>query len=172
MVHGYVFILTASKNHAADHNRTENFSEGGQSYTIKSQGKFYTCAGDGKTTFVSADDIARVAYHTLTNDKLLENTAYPILGTELLSHDEVAATLSKHLGREIVHVKLTPEQRRQGLLDAGVPEDIAGFLVYIESAVEKGGLFPLDVDDNLEKLTGQPPLSLDAWVQQNKAVWG
>ena len=48
----------------------------------------YTACGDGKIPFVSATDIAAVAFRTLTDEKP-HNTDYRVLGPDLLTYDEV-----------------------------------------------------------------------------------
>lgn len=72
----------------ANRNNIENFLEDGLRSLIKNQGKLYTATGNGKAPFVSADDIAAVAYRALTDEKS-HNTDYFILGPELLNYDEV-----------------------------------------------------------------------------------
>lgn len=72
----------------ANRNAIENFLEDGLRSLIKNQGKLYTATGNGKAPFVSADDIAAVAYRALTDEKS-HNTDYLILGPELLNYDEV-----------------------------------------------------------------------------------
>lgn len=55
---------------------------------LKKEDKIRSATGDGKIPFVSADDIARVAYRALTDEKP-HNTDHVILGLELLTYDEV-----------------------------------------------------------------------------------
>lgn len=50
--------------------------------------KVYSAAGNGKIPFIAATDIARVAFHFLTTEKL-PNADYILLGPELLTYDEV-----------------------------------------------------------------------------------
>jgi festuclavine dehydrogenase len=76
--------------HADD--RAENFSEMAHLYTIRDEDKIITATGDGKLPFVSADDIATVAFRALT-DKVAHNTDHLILGPELLSYDEVSSSI-------------------------------------------------------------------------------
>lgn len=71
---------------------TENFLEDGLRFLIKDQGKVSTATGNGKAPFVSADDIAAVAYRALT-DKKSHNTDHVILGPELLNYDEVRSNI-------------------------------------------------------------------------------
>lgn len=68
----------------------ENFCCPGelQHTAIKDESKIYSAAGDGRVPFVSADDIARVAFHALTDEKP-HNTDHIILGPELLTYDQV-----------------------------------------------------------------------------------
>jgi festuclavine dehydrogenase len=66
----------------------ENFSEGQHQPTIRDNFQFYTASGDGKVPFVSADDIANVAFRALTDEKS-HNTDHLILGPELFTYDEV-----------------------------------------------------------------------------------
>jgi festuclavine dehydrogenase len=66
----------------------ENFSEMQHMRTIQDQDSITTATGDGKVPFVSADDIAAVAFRALT-DKVAHNTDHLILNSELWSYDEV-----------------------------------------------------------------------------------
>jgi festuclavine dehydrogenase len=70
----------------------ENFSEQQHLPTIRDASQIITAAGDGKLAFVSADDIADVAFHALTDDKA-HNTDHLILGPELFTYDEVSIFL-------------------------------------------------------------------------------
>jgi festuclavine dehydrogenase len=57
--------------------------------TIRDEDKIITATGEGKVPFVSADDIATVAFRALT-DEVPHNTDHLILGPELLSYDDVS----------------------------------------------------------------------------------
>jgi ergot alkaloid biosynthesis protein len=66
----------------------ENFSEQAQKSTIQGQSRIYSACGDGRIPFVSAGDIAAVAFRALTDEKS-HDTSYRILGPELLTYDQV-----------------------------------------------------------------------------------
>jgi festuclavine dehydrogenase len=70
---------------------TENFSEMQHMLSIRDEDKIITATGEGKVPFVSADDIAAVAFHALT-DELPHNADHLILGPELWSYDEVSSS--------------------------------------------------------------------------------
>lgn len=67
----------------------ENFSEQEHVASIVEQNAIYTATRKGKLPFVSADDIARVGFHALTDEEP-HNTDHVILGPELLSYDDVS----------------------------------------------------------------------------------
>jgi uncharacterized protein YbjT (DUF2867 family) len=66
----------------------ENLIEPGLIYTITQMNSIFTAAQDGQIPFISADDIADVAYHALT-DAQAPNCDLRVLGPELLTYDDV-----------------------------------------------------------------------------------
>jgi len=67
----------------------ENFSEDPRFiHSIRNTRTIYTCAGDGRMPFVSLDDVSRVAFRALTDQKP-HNCDHILLGPESLSHDQV-----------------------------------------------------------------------------------
>jgi hypothetical protein len=87
----------------------------------------------------------------------------------ILSSVQIASKLSKHLGREIVHVKLSESERFKKYLDTGFPEFLARLLVSLEVGTARG--MEDRLSDDVERVTGKPPQKFDDWVQENKAVW-
>lgn len=82
---------------------------------------------------------------------------------------QIAAKLSRHLGREIVHVKLTDEERVQKLLSLGLPQHLAGFLVSLERTAADG--MEERMNDVVEQVTGRPPRTFDSFLQEHKTAW-
>ena len=82
---------------------------------------------------------------------------------------QIAAKFSGCLGREVVHVKLSEEQRVRRYLDVGMPEHYAKMLTYLEVTTANGA----EERSNgvVERVTGRPPQKFDAWVEENKAAW-
>jgi festuclavine dehydrogenase len=62
--------------------------EPGLVYTINHLNSIFTATQDGKIPFISADDIAEVAYHALIDEKA-PNCDLRILGPEILTYDDV-----------------------------------------------------------------------------------
>jgi festuclavine dehydrogenase len=150
---------------------------------IKAENKIYTATGDGLVPFVSASDIAAVAFRLLTDEKPPAEIDYRVVGPEELTHDQVlsykdypkltfahqiAAKLSKCLGREVVHVKLSEESAAQ-YMKSGMPEGFSKFMANIEVQTKHGleaGLY-----NTVEKVTGRSGLTFDEWALENKERW-
>jgi uncharacterized protein YbjT (DUF2867 family) len=135
---------------------------------INTEGKILLPAGKAKTSFIDTRDIADVIVRLLTTDDL-DNRAFDITGPQALDHDEVAAVLSRVSGRPIQYQEITPEQMKQGLLGAGVPEDYAGFLVMILGFLAQG--YNAGVNDEVQKLIGRAPRSFGQYAQDHRAAW-
>jgi festuclavine dehydrogenase len=88
-------------------------------------------------------------------------------GTDVMT--KVAEKLSKHLGREITHVKLSPEQRIQGMMSAGLPEAMAKFLTGLEKMAAEGG--ETWQGNDIELVTGKKAISFDEFVVANRQAW-
>ncbi|MFC9708390.1 NmrA family NAD(P)-binding protein [Paenibacillus sp. NPDC056933] len=147
----------------------ENFTEGPHRETMKQLGKIYSAAGDGKIGFVSADDIAAVAFHALT-DFVPYNTAHIITGPETFSYGQVADIISRILDQPIQHVSLSDEELRISMIRAGIAEDyatiLAGLDVFIREEARED-----QTTDTVLKVTGQSPLSLEQFIRQHMQGW-
>ncbi|KAF2145480.1 uncharacterized protein K452DRAFT_283834 [Aplosporella prunicola CBS 121167] len=146
----------------------ENLSEEGQRYAIRDHSKMYTACADGKIPFVSATDIAAVAFRALT-DPVPHNTDYRVLGPELLTYDQIAAKLTKALGRPITHVKLSPEERKQQLMGFGLEEHFARFLTDLEADAAKG--VEAREGDAVLRVTGKKPVTFDEFAEEVREAW-
>ncbi|KAK0461640.1 uncharacterized protein EV420DRAFT_120245 [Desarmillaria tabescens] len=146
----------------------ENFSEERHRGPFKSEDKIYSATGDGKIPFVSAEDIAAVAFRALV-DPQPHNTDHFIRGPELLSYDEVAEIITEVLGRKITHVKLTQLEMANWFTERGVPKEYAGMLALMDARIAKGAEETLD--DAVLKVTGRPPVRFSTFAKSVRHVW-
>jgi len=142
----------------------ENFAEFRLS-GILNHNTIMTATGDGRIPFVSAEDIADVAFRALTDEKS-HNTEHLVVGPELYSHDEAVKMLSEILGREITHTRMSHDEAivfwRQF-----VPTEFAGAMVQIEDAVALGdeeAYFHANVKEVGKR-------HLRAYFEANREVW-
>jgi uncharacterized protein YbjT (DUF2867 family) len=126
--------------------------------TINTQNTFYGAQGGGKISHIDLRDIAAVAVKTLTGDGH-EGKAYTLTGPEALSNAEVAEVLSEDTGREIRYVDLPPEQFKQALVGAGMPEWSASALLDLQQFYGRGGASA--VTREVEQLLGRKPTSFE-----------
>jgi uncharacterized protein YbjT (DUF2867 family) len=92
---------------------------------IATTSTFGSCAGEGRTGLIDARDVAAVAAEIITSPAAHAGKTYWLAGPELLSNYDVAAVLSRLLGRTITYRELTFEQNKDAMIRAGVPEQIA-----------------------------------------------
>src|SRR5215472_7165643 len=67
--------------------------------SIRAQGMFYSAMGDAKLSFIDVRDIAEATAKILTDPAAHAGRAYELNGPEALNYKEVAAMISKVLGR-------------------------------------------------------------------------
>lgn len=82
---------------------------------------------------------------------------------------QIATKLSSCLDRKIEHVKVTGEQRYEGFKSYGLSDHYAKMLVDLEKAAANGTEDKLN--DVVERVTGRPAQTFDAFAQEHKAVW-
>ncbi|RYP10946.1 hypothetical protein DL764_000382 [Monosporascus ibericus] len=139
-----------------------------QRIAIKDESKIYSAAGDGRIPFVSADDIARVGFRALTDEKP-HDTDHIILGPDLLTYDQVAATLTSLLNRKITHVKLSEAELATRMESTGMPAEDAKMLAEMDTIIRNGAEDRLN--HVVEEVTGTPPQSFYDFAVQEKSGW-
>jgi len=135
--------------------------------TIKSQNAFYHSAGDAKISHVDARDIGAVAARALT-DAGHEGKAYALSGPESLSYSEIAATLSKALGREIRYVAVSDEDYKKGAMAAGIPEPYAEALIDLNRHYRTGQLS--QVTGEVRAVSGRDPIRFEQFARDHAAA--
>lgn len=131
-------------------------------------GQWHTAAADGRVGYVAREDCARVAATVLAAEAA-ENAAgerYDVTGAESFTVEQIAATVREITGRPLAVVPVSDEQLQQGLLAAGIPPFLAPLLVSFDANIRAGKLDV--VSDTVAKLTGNPPQTLRAFLEENK----
>ncbi|KAL8945748.1 MAG: hypothetical protein Q9222_007757 [Ikaeria aurantiellina] len=136
--------------------------------TIRDEGKIYTAAKEGKVPFISAEDIAGVAYRGLVDEKS-HDCDHVIVGPENLTYGQLAETLTSVLGRPIEHVNYTEDQVRERLVKLGLNEGYAKMLSALDTSVSQGK--EELHNDVVEKVTGRRPLTFKEFAEKSRDVW-
>ncbi|ADH88641.1 NmrA family protein [Ancylobacter novellus DSM 506] len=124
-------------------------------------------AGEGKSSFIDARDIAESAAAALTTDRF-DNKAFNLTGPEALSYGEAAAVLTQATGRKIGYTPLDDDTFVAILSGAGVDPDYARFLASIFHPVREGWTAAVTTD--VETLTGRKPRTVADWAKENAAA--
>ena len=124
--------------------------------SIREQGSFFGPFGAGRVASVDTRDVAEVAAIALT-DPACAGAALELTGPAAITHDEMAATLSKALGREIGYHNVSLEDFHAGMLEHGQPSYFADGLTTLYGQLAEGA--QSRVTDTIEALTGRPARS-------------
>ncbi len=145
----------------------ENFSEGFLAGGIRGQNGIFLAAGDGKTSFISAVDIAAVAVAAV--QKQLTGEELDLTGPEALDHTEAARIITEVSGRAVTYHSLTEEQMLAGARGAGMPEPAAAYLGALYGAVRAG--YAAAVTPAVEKVTGRKATTFREFARASAAAW-
>jgi len=134
------------------------------------QGIFPIATGEGKYAWMNLGDAADASFAILfKTDHSLDNKAFVITGPELLSGADVAAILSKSLGREIKFISPSPEEQLQALLSSGWPEwQAKGSLELLNLFKNNQAAF---VSPDYKTLTGKEGTKFVDWFETVKAAF-
>jgi uncharacterized protein YbjT (DUF2867 family) len=132
--------------------------------TIKAEGAVYNSLGTGKSAPIAPADIAAVAVKALTVASLTDEV-FELTGGELLSVPEQVSILADVLGKPIRCVDAPIETAIQGLIRAGVPEQLAAAVGQSFEAIRDGrGAI---VKDTVERVAGSKPRTFQSWAQEH-----
>jgi uncharacterized protein YbjT (DUF2867 family) len=136
--------------------------------TINTQNAFYGCQGEGKVSHIDIRDIAAVAVKTLTEDGH-EGKTHTLTGPAALSNAQIAQILSDDLAREINYVDLPPEQLKQAMLAAGMPEWGADALCDLQRLYREGGASAMTSD--VEQILRRKPTSFEQFSRDYRQAF-
>ena len=130
--------------------------------TVASDGAMYMPLKEGKFGMIDLRDIVDVAAKVLTEDGH-EGKTYALTGPASISYHDVAAGLSKALGKEVKYVDVPPEAAREAMVGMGLPEWIVGALTEYNKAFSEGsGDF---TTNEFEEITGHPARSYETFAR-------
>ena len=130
---------------------------------IRSQGAFYTPAGDAKVSFVDVRDIAAVAVKSLINDNQQKGSAYNITGGEALSYGQAAEILSKAVGKKINYVNVTAQDARKGMKDMSMDEWTIKSMIELFEITRAG--YVSEISPIVEQVTGNKPITFSQFAK-------
>jgi uncharacterized protein YbjT (DUF2867 family) len=125
--------------------------------------------GEGKTSPVAAEDVARAISALLVNPQPHIGRIYHLTGPQSENMHFFAEEYSKALGRRITYQDIPVGPWRDELLNRGWPAHVVNHLAAL-CDLHRAGRFDRTSDD-VRTLTGQAPLSVQEFVRKNAATF-
>jgi uncharacterized protein YbjT (DUF2867 family) len=136
--------------------------------SIKTEGIVRSSTGEGRRAFIHSDDIAAVATAALISDEYV-GESLPITGPEALTFAQATAKIACVIGKELAVQAISDQEagQRYSAVSGSVTETEAH--VSLWRAIREGRLAA--VTDNVERILGRKPISLDRWAMENAAAF-
>ncbi len=135
---------------------------------IKERGELFIPAGKSKTSFIDTRDIAKVAAITLVEDKY-KNQGITLTGKTAIDYYEVADIMSRVLGRKIEYKNPGLLKFRKERIKRGTPKEFANVMMFLYLMTKLGTAESITYD--VEKITGEEPISFERYVIDHKECW-
>jgi len=142
----------------------QNFTEGVWADPILADGVLAVPAGEGRSPFIDAEDIAAVAVAALTQEGHA-GRAYDLSGPEALSWGDAARIMGAALGREVAYVDADPAEWEAGI--RSVLGDYGAILAGLFVGVRAGA--DAYLSEGVVQATGREPGSFEAWAAREVA---
>ena len=125
--------------------------------------------GEGKTSPVAVEDVARVLAALLADPRPHVGKVYHLTGPQSEDMHFYAREYSEALGRAVTYQDIPVGPWRDGLLARGLPAHLVGHLATMAD-LHRAGRYDRLTDD-VRALTGRGPLSVREVVRKNAAVF-
>jgi NAD(P)H dehydrogenase (quinone) len=118
--------------------------------------------GQGKTSPVSAADVAQVIATVLADPAPHLGRIYELTGPESQDMEAIARQYSNALRREITYADIPPGDWELNLKKAGLPDHLTKHLATM-AELNRAGRYDRKAD-GVEQVTGSPPMSVQEFV--------
>jgi uncharacterized protein YbjT (DUF2867 family) len=125
--------------------------------------------GEGRTSPVAAEDVARVVAMLLENPRPHIGKVYHLTGPQSETMHFYAQEYSKALGRTITYQDIPVEPWREALLQRNFPVHVVDHFTAMAD-LHRAGRYDR-MSDDVPVLTGQRPLSVQEFVKRNAATF-
>jgi len=136
--------------------------------SIRDEGVVRASTVEGRRAFIHSDDIALVAMKALTTQEY-EGESLSITGPEALTFAEVTARIGAAIGKCLTFQPISDEEARQRYSATGAPAEETEAHVCLWRAIRQGRL--ATVTDNVKRILGREPITLDQWVLENASAF-
>lgn len=136
---------------------------------IRRDDRIYLPAGLGRAAFIDAVDIGAAAAAVFAHPAAHRGAGYVLTGGAALDFHEVAAILSRDLGRTIRYEPASAARYLRHVRRQGAPWARAVVQTLLHVGLRSGQAEA--VDPTLPRLLGRPPRSLQEYIHEHRATW-
>jgi len=136
--------------------------------SIRSEGVIRTSTGDGRRAFIHSADIAAVAAKAMATRNYL-GESLPVTGPEALTFAEAAAKIGTAIGKPVGFEPISDEEASRRFAATGEPTEVIEAHGALWRAIREGRL--ATVTNEVERILGRKPISLDEWAIENAAAF-
>jgi uncharacterized protein YbjT (DUF2867 family) len=136
---------------------------------VRHTGRLMAPAAGAEIAFVDPRDVAASAAAALAEDGH-EGSAYALTGPEAIGYERIARELSEATGRPITYVDVPESDARQGMVAAGLPQDVADAILAI-FAVQRTGVMAR-TSETVLALTGREPRTFARFAREHAELFG
>jgi uncharacterized protein YbjT (DUF2867 family) len=126
--------------------------------------------GDGRHAPIASEDQGRVIAHILANPAGHQGKTYTLHGPVEMNHTEIAAAMSNVLGAKIEYAPASIEDFKDKMENIyKFPPFLTQHLVEVAQNY-RDGIFS-GTNDNVERITGTPALSVSAFIAKYRSAF-
>lgn len=136
---------------------------------IRDRNQIFMPTGDGKAPFIHTRDIGEVAAEILEDPGTFAGETIYITGPAALDHYQAADIFSSELGREITYQNPDDQTYRSVMIERGYSDEYVDAMIAVFGKIRKGEV--AQTSDNIEKILGRKPLTLEAYVREKREIF-
>ncbi|MFF3790881.1 NmrA family NAD(P)-binding protein [Streptomyces sp. NPDC001981] len=134
--------------------------------SIQENGTIALPFGTGRTSPIAVDDVARVLATVLRDPAPHIGQVYELTGPRSVDMTELATEFSRALGRPVTYVDMPPERWEAQLPKLGMPPHLEQHVATM-AQLHRDNRYDRTTD-GVERVTGIPPQSIEAFVAARK----
>jgi NAD(P)H dehydrogenase (quinone) len=148
------------------HLRPTFFAEWLINFWDRATGELRLPLADAHHAPIAAEDQGRVIAAILASPQPHAGKTYPLFGPVELDHYQIAAAMTRVLGRPVTYVPVEFDQFRTALERGGWNAHLIQHLSHV-TVDYRNGIFS-GTNDVVRDLTGTAPLTVEAFIERNK----
>jgi uncharacterized protein YbjT (DUF2867 family) len=137
--------------------------------SIQENGAIALPFGSGRTSPVAVDDVARVIATVLRDPAPHIGRVYELTGPASVDMTELAAAYARALGRPVTYVNVPMDKWLAGLSKMGLPPHTEQHVATM-ARLHRENRYDRSAD-GVERVTGRPPQSIEAFVRARKDLY-